>query len=143
MKLLFNNKKRKLKLLKKTCKIKIMNKKRKALKIQILSATIKIAQPRYLKKLKVRRLNHRKFELKMKKKEKFVSKNCRLLFKSGKKQTIYFDIKVQLLLRHFCKIIINAYLIKTLQKMIGLYNFKEKAGRWRKKSLISEALLLN
>ena len=43
LKLLFNNKKRKLKLLKKTCKIKIMNKKRKALKIQILSATIKIA----------------------------------------------------------------------------------------------------
>ena len=120
-----------------------MNKKRKALKIQILSATIKIAQPRYLKKLKVRRLNHRKFELKMKKKEKFVSKNCQLLFKSGKKQTIYFVMKVQLLLIHSCNIIINAYLIKTLQKMIGLYNFKEKAGKWRKKSLISEALLLN
>ena len=59
-----------------------------------MSATIIIAQPRYLKKLKVRRLNHRKFELKMKKKEKFVLKICRLLFKSGKKQTIYFDMKV-------------------------------------------------
>ena len=62
---------------------------------------------------------------------------------SGRKWTIYLDLRIQLFLKLFCNIIINVYLIQILEITIGDNNFKEVIGTLRKKNLISEIQLLN